>query len=335
MSTSDNNDNERDESREIPPTPQPHYVPPKSETPTGEPANGIGTTDEGFSEREWNSTWSELPPTPPSDFDVEQIEEEFGDEGSGEGEMGFFDHLEELRWRIIKSIIALGITSIICGVFLNFLMNSVLLGPALRANVKLQNIEMMGQITLAIQVCLFSGLILAVPFILWQFWGFIKPGLYENERKNVGAIASGTILCFLVGVAFAYFVMIPTSIGFTANVSFGPIENRFSVSSYFSFVLGFILACGVVFEMPMLSYALSRFGVITPQFLRKYWRHALVVILIAAAIITPTPDPFNQLLLAAPLYGLYELSIIVSRFASKKRAEAAIDDDDEMNRLRA
>lgn len=330
MSTSDNNDNEREESREIPPDPQPHYVPPKSERAAEDAAGSAGSVEERFGEREWSSTWSDIPPTTGSDFDIEPIEEEF-EESSGEGEMGFFDHLEELRWRIIKSLIALAGTSLVCAVFLDFLMNKVLLGPALRAGVKLQNIEMMGQITLAIQVCLFSGLILAVPFILWQFWGFIKPGLYENERKNVGVIASGTILCFLVGVSFAYFVMIPTSIGFTANISFGPIENRFSVSSYFSFVLGFILACGVVFEMPMLSYALSRFGVITPQFLRKYWRHALVIILIAAAVITPTPDPFNQLLLAAPLYGLYELSIIVSRFASKKRAEA----EDEMGQLPA
>ncbi len=339
MATFENNDNDRERSRDIPlPSGDgnPGQPPPRQEPPVSPPAASSG---ELFGEREWSGTWGENPAAPPpSDIDPILDEEELDGE-SGGGEMGFFDHLEELRWRIIKALIALAGTSLVCAIFMKELIEDVLLGPAKRLNppLKLQNFEPMGQITLAIQVALISGLILAIPFIIWQFWGFIKPGLYERERKNVSAIAMGTILCFLVGVAFAYFVMIPTSLGFAASVTWGPIQNNFSISAYFSFILGFILSCGVVFEMPMLSYALSRFGVVTPQFLRKYWRHALVIILIAAAIITPTPDPFNQLLLAAPLYGLYELSIIVARLAYRQRAVAAeeyAEEFDEGGRLR-
>jgi sec-independent protein translocase protein TatC len=267
----------------------------------------------------------------PSEIDPIIDEEEFEQyEEEPEREMGFFDHLEELRWRIIKSLIALAATATLCAVYLNVLVEKVLLGPANRLSppLVLMNTEMMGQITLSIQVALFSGLILAIPFILWQFWGFIKPGLYERERKMAGLIAVATIFSFLVGISFAYFVMIPTSLNFTYGYTFKGVDNKFTLSNYFSFILGFILACGVVFEMPMLSYALSRFGIVSPAFLRKYRRHAIVVILIIAAIITPTPDPFNQMILAVPLYALYEISIFVAAFGNRQRAEAM----DEMER---
>ena len=257
---------------------------------------------------------------PPSEIDPIIDEEEFEEEPGQE--MGFFEHLEELRSRIIKSLLGLAAAALICAIFLDFLMETVLLGPAVRAGVKLLNIEMMGQITLAIQVTLFSGLILSIPFILWQFWGFVRPGLYDTEKKMASWVAVATVFCFLLGVSFAYFVMIPASIAFATKVTWGPVTNQISVGSYFSFVLGFILACGVVFEMPMLSYALSRFGIVTPALLRRYRRHAIVGILIVAAVITPTPDPFNQLLLAVPLYVLYEVSILVAAMASKQRIEA-------------
>jgi sec-independent protein translocase protein TatC len=240
-------------------------------------------------------------------------------------EMGFFEHLEELRWRIIKSVIAVAITSSICGYFYRELIEKVLLRPAINAKLKLISTEMAGQFTLAIQVILFSGLILAIPVVIWQVWGFIKPGLYRKERKYASVVAIATVCCFLAGVAFSYFVMIPNSIGFLAGVVFGNIENTIAVNNYFSFILGFILATGVIFEMPMLCYALARFGILTPAFMRQYRRHAAVVILILAAIVTPTPDPFNQLLLAIPLYALYEISILVSGMATRQRAEAVAE----------
>jgi sec-independent protein translocase protein TatC len=249
-------------------------------------------------------------------YDDEEVEEEAGEE------MGFFDHLEELRWRIVKSLIAVAVTSGICGYFYNDLIEKVLFRPAHQAHLKIINTEMAGQFTLAIQVVLVSGLILAIPIVIWQVWGFIKPGLYPNERKYVSAIAAATIFCFLLGVVFAYFVMIPNSIGFLAGFKFEGVENTITIANFFSFVLGFILAAGAVFEMPMLSYALSRFGIVTPAFMRHYRRHAVVVIVIIAAIVTPTPDPFNCLMLALPLYALYEISIFVSGMAKRQRSEA-------------
>jgi sec-independent protein translocase protein TatC len=250
------------------------------------------------------------------------------------GEMGFFEHLEELRWRILKSVIAVAATSAVCGYFYQELIQDVLFGPAKRLHppLKIINTEVAGQITLAIQVVLFSGLILAVPFIIWQLWAFIKPGLYPKERKYVSAIAIATIFCFMAGVVFSYFVMIPNSIGFLAGFTFEGIENNITAANYLSFVLGLILASGVVFEMPMISYALARFGILTPPFMRHYRRHAIVVILIVAAIVTPTPDPFNQLLLAVPLYALYEISILVAAMATRQRAEALVEYAEEESR---
>lgn len=269
-------------------------------------------------------------PPPPSEIDPIIDEEEFDyqpeEEESG---MGFFDHLEELRGRLIKSLIALAVTAGVCAYFYRDIAEKILLAPARDVNLPLINTEPMGQLTITIQVVIISGLILAIPFIIWQFWGFVKPGLYEKERRYVSVIAFATILCFLTGVSFAYFVMIPASLTFIKNFEIQPVSNQIAISSFFSFVLGFILACGVVFEMPMLSYALSRFGVITPAFLRKYRRHSAVIILVVAAIITPTPDPFNQMLLAVPLYGLYEISIIVAATALRQRTEEIVEEIEE------
>jgi sec-independent protein translocase protein TatC len=251
------------------------------------------------------------------------------------GDMGFFDHLEELRSRIIKAILGLIGGAVIAAVYNDFIVNKILLRPAHDVGVKLQATQPMGQVTLALQVSLIAGLIISIPWIIWQFWQFVKPGLYPKERRYTSWIAVATIFCFLAGVAFAYFVMVPTSLKFASTWTYEGIENRWSISEYFSFVLGFILACGVVFEMPMLSFALARFGIVTPAFLRHYRRHAGVVILIVAAIITPTPDPFNQLVLAVPLYALFEISILVAAAASRKREEAYADmfDDEDIENI--
>lgn len=269
------------------------------------------------------------PPPPPSEIDPIIDEEDF-EEPEPEG-MGFFDHLEEFRWRLIKSILSVLATSAICGWYYTELIEIVLFGPSRMTTppMKIININVAGQMTLAIQVVLFSGLILAIPFVIWQLWGFIKPGLYPKERKYVSVIAIATIFCFLGGISFAYFVMIPNSLNFLAGFTFKGIENTITAENYLSFVLGLILACGIVFEMPMLSYSLSRFGITTPAFLRTYRRHAALIILVIAAIVTPTPDPFNLLMLAVPLYGLYEVSILVSVAATRQRRQAALEDAEE------
>jgi len=240
-------------------------------------------------------------------------------EGRNRGEMGFFDHLEELRGRIIRALIGFAVASALAGWFYRDIIEIILLGPARDAQMPLINTVPMGQLLLAIQVSLLSGLIIAIPWIIWQFWQFVRPGLYQREQRYVGLIAFSTIGCFLAGVAFAYFVMIPASLGFISGFEFSGIKNQIAITEYFSFVLGFIIALGVVFEMPVIAWALTRLGIVTPKFFRTYRRHAVVVILIAAAIITPTPDPFNQLLLAIPLYALFEVSILVSQGAARQR----------------
>ena len=267
--------------------------------------------------------------SPPQGAEEEPVASiDSGESGTAEeevgGEMGFFDHLEELRWRIIKSLIALVLSGIACAVFYETLWQ-FLLAPANRSTppIEFQNLVMFGQITLTIQVCLFAGLIVAIPFILWQLWAFIKPGLYQREQKYVGVIAVATIFCFLLGVSFAYYVMVPTALEFAQSFQVAEqIRNDFTIEAYFSFILGFILAAGAIFEMPVLSWSLSRLGILTPAFMKKYRRHAIIVLLIVAAIVTPTPDPINQVMMAGPLYVLYELSIIVSRFATRQRKES-------------
>jgi sec-independent protein translocase protein TatC len=151
----------------------------------------------------------------------------------------------------------------------------------------------------------------------------VRPGLYRREQKYIGLVTTATIFCFAAGVVFAYVIMVPTTLEFAQSFQANDqIQNHFTIEAYFSFVLGFILASGAVFEMPVLSWSLSRLGIVTPEFMKKYRRHAIIVLLIVAAIVTPTPDPVNQTLMALPLYALYELSIVVSMVAKKQRREA-------------
>jgi len=235
------------------------------------------------------------------------------------GEMGFFDHLDELRKRIVYALLGLIVGSIICGVFINQLMEIVLLGPAQAVKLDLQNLKPFGIPFLYFKVVLFSGIIVSFPFILYQIWRFLAPGLYENEKKWARKITFYTSLCFLTGVAFAYFVMIPSMLGFAATFGTEKIQNIIDVNEYFSFITMIMLAAGILFEMPMVAFILARFGLVSPKTMRKYWRHAIISILILAAVLTPTPDPISQLIFAGPLFILYELSIIIAKLAYKER----------------
>lgn len=233
-------------------------------------------------------------------------------------EMPFLEHIDELRKRIIYSLIGIAIGCAITGYKLDFVVEEILLRPALQTGVKLQNLQPFGQPFLYFKVLIIGGFILSMPFILYQLWRFIAPGLYPNERKWARMITFWTSFCFLVGSAFAYFVMIPFMLNFSAYFGTKVIENKFDVNHYFGFVTMMLLASGLVFEMPMVTYVLSRFGLISSKFMRKYRRHSIIAILIIAAILTPTPDPVNQLLFASPLFILYEISIIVAKVSEKK-----------------
>lgn len=238
-------------------------------------------------------------------------------------EMGFLDHLEDLRKRVIWALISVIIGCIIAGFFINPLMELILLNPAKAVHLDLQNLRPFGQPFLYFKVIFVVGLIISIPFILLQLWLFVAPGLYPNERKWIGSITIFTSFCFLVGVAFAYFVMIPAMLTFAASFGSETIKNIIDINEYFSFITIMLLASGLLFEMPMVAYILARVGIITPRFLSKYRRHAIVINLILAAILTPTTDPVSLMIFAIPLFALYELSIIITRFAKKKKADDA------------
>jgi sec-independent protein translocase protein TatC len=237
------------------------------------------------------------------------------------GDMSFLEHIDELRKRIIIALVGVVVGCIIVGVKLDFVVEQILLRPAIASGVKLQNLQPFGQPFLYFKVLLIGGLIIALPFVLYQLWKFVAPGLYPNEKKWVRLVTLFTSLCFFIGAGFAYFVMIPFMLNFSAFFGTKIIENKFDVNHYFGFVTMMLLASGLVFEMPMISFVLSRFGILTSKFMRKYRRHSIVLILIAAAILTPTPDPINQLIFAFPLFILYEISIIVAKASERKKRD--------------
>ncbi len=238
--------------------------------------------------------------------------------GAQEKEMSFFDHLEDLRKLIVYSVIGIAVGCIVSSAFINNIMDYILLRPATAVGLELQNLRPFGQPFLYFKVILVAGIIFSIPWTLYQIWKFVAPGLYQHERNWAGRITFFTTFCFLAGVAFAYFVMIPGMMRFTVSFGTKNIKNIIDITEYFGFVTTTLLAAGLIFELPMISYVLSRVGILTPQYMRTYRRHAYIMILIIAAILTPSPDPVNQLIFAAPLWVLYEISVIISQLSQKK-----------------
>ncbi len=236
-------------------------------------------------------------------------------------EMSFLEHLEELRWTIIKALIGIIIASIISWSFIDFIVNDILLLPARSIGVKLQNLKPFGQLFLYFQVAVLSGLILSLPWVVYQIWLFISPALHRHERKYVSLVVIFTTISFLIGALFAYFILLPYSLNFAFTFGSEIIENRFAIDEYLSIVISMIILSGFIFELPMLSFFLTKLGLLTPKIMRRYWRYAIVIILILSAIITPTVDPVSQLLLAVPLLLLYEISIWISKISMRKKSE--------------
>jgi sec-independent protein translocase protein TatC len=262
-----------------------------------------------------------------------QAEEKIS-EGTEEKEMTFLDHLEELRWRVVKSLIGVVVGTVLCWVFIDWIMEYLLLQPVktLNANLQpgqqpihLQNLKPFGQLFLYMQVAIVGGVILSLPNLLYQLWAFIAPGLMQRERRYIKSIVFFSTFCFLAGISFAYFLMMPSALSFFAGFGSPEIANNIAVSEYMNFIISVMLAAGVVFELPMVSWFLSQLGILTPAFMRHYRRHAIVIIFVLAALLTPGTDPVSQVLLAIPLLVLYELSIGISAIAwrgKRKRAAA-------------
>lgn len=233
-------------------------------------------------------------------------------------EMTFLEHLEELRWRIIYSLLGIVIGAVICWIFIDFLVDIILLKPAKDSGATLQNLKPFGQLFLYMQIAIIGGLILSIPNIFYQLWKFIAPALRSNERKYILAIVLYSSICFLIGIAFAYFVMLPLTMKFAAQFGSKEIANQFAIDEYMSIIISVMLASGLIFELPMISFFLSKLGILTPAFMRKFRKHSIVIIMIAAAILTPGTDPVSQIILAIPLVLLYELSIFISKLSAKK-----------------
>jgi len=182
------------------------------------------------------------------------------------------------------------------------------------------SIKMSGQFTTHINISLIVGVIMAFPYIFWEFWSFFKPALYEKERKYArGAVLAASSL-FLLGILFGYYIISPLSINFLSTYRVSDlVDNQINITSYIGSVTSVALSAGVTFELPIVVFFLARIGIITPEFMRKYRKHAIVVVLILAAIITP-PDVFSQTLVSIPLILLYEISIFIAARVVKNRA---------------
>ncbi len=273
-------------------------------------------------------------------------EDSQGPEGSGDtgGQMPFLSHLEELRWRLIRSGIAIIAGGTVAFLFKDLVFNTILFAPkdsdfiTFRAfcrfshflgwgdrlciegaAFKVININMAGQFTTHIMVSVMAGFVLAFPYVFDQFWKFLKPGLRQSERHSARGIVFFCSLLFLLGIGFGYFVISPLSVRFLGSYQVLPeVPNQIRLESFISTVASITVAAGILFQLPIVIYLFSWLGLITPDFLKQYRRHALVVVFILAAIITP-PDLTSQVLVALPLLVLYEISVIVSRRVTRKR----------------
>ncbi|WP_207429476.1 twin-arginine translocase subunit TatC [Pedobacter sp. SYSU D00535] len=268
-----------------------------------------------------------------------------------EAEMSFFDHLEVLRWHLIRSAAAIVLFTILAFAYYDFIFGSVILGPkspdfwtyrmmcALtdRFNLgaefcitnipfKIINTEMAGQFTLQLNSSLLIGVIAGFPYLLYEIWRFVKPGLTDTESKVASGFVFYATLLFVLGILFGYYIIAPLSVNFLANYNVSDIiENNITIDSYLSSVATLTLGAGITFELPIIIYILSKLGIMTPAFMRSSRRYATVLILIIAAIVTPTPDILTMLTVSFPLFLLYEISIIVSGRVEARRKKEELE----------
>tara|TARA_B100001750_G_C15420107_1_gene552479 strand:+ start:192 stop:920 length:729 start_codon:yes stop_codon:yes gene_type:complete len=233
--------------------------------------------------------------------------------------MPFLDHLEELRWRLVKSLGSVLVGAVVTFYFIDPLID-FLIRPTqkLATPMDLQVLKVQGMFMIKWGIALIGGIVLAIPVLTYQIWKFIAPGLYINERRYVAPLIIFTYLSFLIGLTFAYTVIIPFSLDFFTSVGMEGIQNNFSINYYFNFITWLMIGSGLIFELPVLVFILSIFGLLTPAFMSHYRRHSIVFILFLSALITP-PDPVSLVLMSIPLMLLYELSIGVSWLVNRNK----------------
>ena len=260
------------------------------------------------------------------------------------GEMSFLDHLEELRWLLIRVTIAILVCATVAFFFSEFIFNEILFGPknpnfitynlfcelsqqfgldkslcVTEINLPIQNREIGGQFSIHMWTSITVGFIISFPFLLWEVWKFISPALYDSVKKYAAAFIIVSSLLFFTGVLFGYYIIAPLSVQFFASYIVSPeINNAIDIGSYISLIKTSTMASGLLFELPIIIYFLTKVGLVTPQFLRKYRKYTLIIILILSAIITP-PDIISQVIVAIPIMLLYEVSIFISAAVIKKQ----------------
>lgn len=268
-----------------------------------------------------------------------------------EKEMAFLDHLEELRWHVVRAVGAIILMMIVSFAYIKEIFENIVFAPAkisfptfhymcelgkltgFEASLcvtelpfKVQSRLMTGQFMMSLTAAFVIGLIVSFPYVIWELWSFVKPGLQSKERKfSKGAVAAISFL-FLLGIFFGYYILSPVTIWFLSTYSISDmIVNEFDITSYVSTLASLILGCGLLFQFPMVIYFLSKIGIVTPELMRKYRKHSVVVILILGAVITPSGDPFSLTVISLPLYMLFEISIFISSrvVKNKLKAEAA------------
>lgn len=252
--------------------------------------------------------------------------------------MSFLDHLEAFRWHLVRSLCVVGILMIVVFNYLDQVIAEVVLAPFRpnfpvnawlcmvnkdlcfeKIDVVFQATEPYEQFTRAFFFAFLGGLVVGSPYILWEVWRFVKPGLRSSEKSLARWAFWSVFILFNTGFVFGYFVITPFSVRFLSSFKLAPeVQNIWRIGDVISLITEISIAGGILFELPFVSYILSRLGILTPAFMRKYRRHAIVIILIVAGILTP-PDPLSQILLGVPMWGLYEVSILISAYVQRKK----------------
>jgi len=260
-------------------------------------------------------------------------------------QMSFLDHLEELRWHLIRATLAIIVSGIGAFIAKDFIFDTILFGPKktdfltyrLLCSLSqtlgfdesfcleklpfiIQSRTMAGQFSAHIWTSITAGFIISFPYVIWEFWKFINPAMHENEKQNARGFIIITSILFFLGVLFGYYIITPLSINFLGayQVS-GEVLNEFDLSSYIGLIRASVLSCGLVFELPIIIFFLSKIGLVTPEILRQYRKYSLVVVLILSAVITP-PDIASQIIVSIPILILYEISIFISKVVTRKQS---------------
>lgn len=262
-------------------------------------------------------------------------------------EMSFLDHLEDLRWHLIRCVIAVLVCGGVAFLSKDFIFDYVLFGPRStdfftydllcklsnkiglddsfcinEMPFRIQSRTMSGQFSAHIWISITFGFIISFPYIIYQFWSFVSPGLYQNEKNSARGFITVSSILFFIGVLFGYFVVTPLSINFLGSYSVSEdIFNDFDLDSYVGLVRSAVVASGLIFELPIIVYFLTKVGLVTPEIMVKYRKFALVIVLILSAIITP-PDIASQIIVAIPIVILYQISIYISKFVMKKESNS-------------